>query len=199
MHRARLSAAAMTAALLLAACANETPPENEKAGDHRPSSAQPRVTATVGVTRVPVEERRSVPPLEGPRLGGGKISLADYWGQIVVLNVWASWCGPCREEAPALRRLSRETTDEGVQFLGVNTRDSTAAARAFVREFDIGYPSFHDPDGSLVLRLRGFVPPQAVPATLIIDREGRTAVRIVGPTTYDQLRTLINAVKENSG
>lgn len=85
-----------------------------------------------------------------------------------------------------------------MQFVGLNTRETTKAAQAFVREFDIGYPSFYDPDGSLVLKLRGFVPPQAVPATLIIDREGRVAVRIIGPTTYDQLRTLINAAQANT-
>lgn len=93
MRVVRMFAATMAVALLLVACANELlPPENENAskGDHTTGSARPGVPTTVGVKRLPVAERQPVPPLEGPRLGGGKVSLANYRGNIVVLNVWAS-------------------------------------------------------------------------------------------------------------
>ena len=107
------------------------------------------------------------------------------------LNIWASWCAPCRAEAPALEQLSRELGPEGVQFVGINTRDTKTAAEAFVKRFDLTYPDVWDPDGKIQLQFRGTLPPQAIPSTLVIDRQGRVAARILGKVDRTQMRELL--------
>ncbi|MEV7443806.1 TlpA disulfide reductase family protein [Streptomyces sp. NPDC091204] len=142
--------------------------------------------------------RRDAPTLAGDDLDGRPAGLAGLRGHVVVLNVWGSWCGPCRAEAEDLARLSRETPGEEVRFLGINTRDpDRAAARSFVREHGLGFPSLHDPAGELLLRFPPeLLNPQAVPSTLVIDRRGRVAVAIGGAVTDEQLRPLLARVVE---
>ena len=145
-----------------------------------------------GLTVYPIAQRPAAPNLEGVTLDGDQFALSDLSGQVVVLNVWGSWCSPCRAEAPDLARLARETESQGVRFVGIDTRDSTAAARAFVRSFDIPYPSVVDPDGQLLLQFEGIIPITAVPSTLIIDSRGNVAAKVVGQITYSTLRGLID-------
>lgn len=109
----------------------------------------------------------------------------------MVLNIWASWCGPCREEMPVLARLSRESGARGVKFLGLNSRDQEGPANELARVAGITYGSVADSDGALGLRLRGIVPVSGVPSTVVIDERGRVAARIIGPADYRALRTLI--------
>ncbi|MEU7728071.1 TlpA disulfide reductase family protein [Streptomyces sp. NPDC040724] len=136
--------------------------------------------------------------LAGDDLDGEPVGLAGFRGQVVVVNVWGSWCGPCRAEAQDLARLSRETPAEEVRFLGINTRDpDRTAARSFVREHGLGFPSLHDPSGELLLRFPPeLLNPQAIPSTLVIDRRGRIAVAIGGAVTDEQLRPLLARVVE---
>ena len=108
-----------------------------------------------------------------------------------MLNVWASWCSPCRAEAPALEELS--TSHPEVQFLGVLTRDSLVAARSFVNRFGITYPSLTD--DAILLKFHGQLTPNAIPTTLIIDSKGKIAARISGEITYSALEDLIKRVK----
>ena len=110
---------------------------------------------------------------------------------MVVLNVWASWCAPCRAEAPTLAALSAELEGTGVQFVGLDTRDSDVPARAFVERFGIGYPNVIDPDGRLQLLFGDSLPPQAIPSTLVIDPEGRVAARALGKVSESSLRGMI--------
>ena len=147
------------------------------------------------VTLVSPAERKSAPEVVGARLGGsGTISTRQYAGKVVVLNVWGSWCGPCRLEAPDLARASQETASRA-QFLGLNTKDpSPAAAEAFVRAFEIGYPSIYDPQGKVLLSFAGDLPPSGIPSTLILDGEGRIAARAIGPISKITLVTLIDDV-----
>ncbi|WP_404953345.1 TlpA family protein disulfide reductase [Streptomyces sp. 147326] len=142
--------------------------------------------------------RQDAPALAGDDLDGEPVGLARFRGQVVVLNVWGSWCGPCRAEAQDLARLSRETPAEEVRFLGINTRDpDLTAARSFVREHGLGFPSLHDPSGELLLRFPPeLLNPQAIPSTLVIDRRGRIAVAIGGAVTDEQLRPLLARVVE---
>ncbi|NXY95159.1 TlpA family protein disulfide reductase, partial [Streptomyces sp. BR123] len=142
--------------------------------------------------------RQDAPALAGEDLDGNRVGLAELRGHVVVLNVWGSWCGPCRAEADDLERLSRRTRAGGVRFLGINTRDrDRAAARSFVRAHDVTFPSLHDPEGELLLRFPPAVlDPQAVPSTLVIDRQGRIAAGIGGAVTDEQLRPLLTRVME---
>lgn len=177
--------ALLAAVVLLAGC-SQAPDDAGAQGDS--------IGFQVGdgsVTLIEPDRREPAPILTGPALGGGEISTADYEGQILLLNVWGSWCAPCRAEAPALVLADEELTD--VQFIGINTRDlDPAPAEAFVRSFEIGFPSIYDPDGSLLLGF-GQLPPAAIPSTLIIDAEGRVAARVLGETSA---LTLIELARE---
>lgn len=134
--------------------------------------------------------------LSGKTIDGDRMDLADLRGKVVVLNVWGSWCAPCRAEAPALKKASEETYELGVRFVGVDTRDNDGAAKAFERSYGITYPSFRDPDGKLPLGFNGRIPLSAVPSSVFIDRDGRIAARIIGATTYTTLSELVTHLAE---
>lgn len=136
-------------------------------------------------------DRGPAPDLAGPTLEGGEFRLSDHLGDVVVINVWASWCAPCRAEAPILESAWKQVQDDGVQFVGLDTRDTDAAARAFLDAYDITYPNVIDADGRLQLLFSDTLPPQAIPSTLVIDREGRVAGRIIGRVTESTLLGLI--------
>ncbi len=138
-----------------------------------------------------VGARQPAPDLIGPTLEGGTFRLADHLGEVVVLNVWASWCAPCRAEAPELQSLWEEFADQGVQFVGLDTRDTAAAALAFIDAYGITYPNVIDTDGRLQLLFADTLPPQAIPSTLVVDADGRVAGRILGRISEPTLRGLI--------
>jgi cytochrome c biogenesis protein CcmG, thiol:disulfide interchange protein DsbE len=124
--------------------------------------------------------RAAAPALSLPKLeGGGETSLDDYRGKVVVLNFWASWCAPCRDEAPLLERWHKRIAAQGGTVLGVNALDSTDDAREFVRRFGITYPNIRDVSGE---RLKPFGI-AAYPETFVIDRRGRIAALVRGPVT----------------
>lgn len=143
------------------------------------------------VSTIPADERPPAPEFGGPVLGGGEFDLASAEGDVVVLNVWGSWCPPCRKEAPALQAVSDELAADGVQFVGVNTRDNETGALAFEKEFGITYPSVVDPKGEALLAFRDTLPPAAIPSTLVVDRAGRLAARVLGPIGEASLRELV--------
>lgn len=143
-------------------------------------------------------QRPAAPQVAGTTLDGERLALSDLRGRVVVLNAWGSWCPPCREEAPQLARAAREFADQRVRFVGIDVRDSRQAATAFVREFDIPYPSWFDPDAQLLLRFRGLIPVHAIPTTVVIDPSGHIAARVVGKVTYPMLRGLITDVLAES-
>jgi thiol-disulfide isomerase/thioredoxin len=149
------------------------------------------------VTTIPPGEREPAPEFGGPLLGrdGAEFNLADARGEIVVLNVWGSWCPPCRKEAPALQAIHEELAEDGVRFVGVNTRDyNTTDALRFEEEFGITYPSVVDTDGRRLLAFRDTLPPNAIPTTLVIDQAGNLAARVLGEVTETTLRELIGDV-----
>jgi thiol-disulfide isomerase/thioredoxin len=139
-------------------------------------------------------ERKAAPDLRGTTLDGKPLALADYRGKVVVLNVWASWCAPCRAEAPGMERIYRSERSKGVEFVGIDTRDQPDNARAFVRNFSLTYPSLVDSGGQMVLQFKGTLPPNAIPTTLILDRQGRIAVRALKPLTEEELRRALDPV-----
>jgi thiol-disulfide isomerase/thioredoxin len=146
------------------------------------------------VTEYPETERAEPVALRGRDLSGVGVDTTAWQGGPVVLNVWGSWCAPCRTEAPALRAVSAEYAGRGVRFLGVNVKDNAAAARAFERRFQVPYPSLDDSQGRASLALSSYVPASVVPATLVLDRRGRVAARVLGATEASVLRTLLDAV-----
>ena len=139
-------------------------------------------------TYIKPEARKLAPSLVGKTLQGG--TLAENTGRIRVVNVWASWCSPCRAEAPALQELSSSLSD--VQFIGILTRDNLVAAKAFVSRFGITYPTLVD--DSILARFPGNLLPNAIPSTLIIDKNGKVAARVSGEITFSGLKDLISKV-----
>jgi thiol-disulfide isomerase/thioredoxin len=144
------------------------------------------------VTLIPPEDRQPLAEITGPDLDGeGTLSSKAYPGKVVVINVWGSWCPPCRKEAPDLQEASEETAAVA-QFLGVTSKDrQTAAPQRFVREHSITYPSIYDPSGQVLLPFSSVLPPSAIPSTMILDREGRLAVRVLAPVSKITLVQMI--------
>lgn len=149
-----------------------------------------------GTVTVLAESRRvPAPELSGRSLHGRPLALDDFSGSTVVLNVWGSWCAPCRAEAPDLVRAAERLRDQDVRFLGVNVREpGVASARAFVRNYGVPYPSIYDSDGSLLLGFRDTLPPDAIPSTLVIDERGRVAARVLGTVDTETLVGLVHDV-----
>jgi thiol-disulfide isomerase/thioredoxin len=137
------------------------------------------------VTIVAPGDREPLPALSGQTLDGSSLDLASTRGQVLVLNFWASWCGPCRSEAAGLQQASRQLASDDVRFVGIDIRDQRAAARAYEREFETSYPSLFDPSAGLTARLRGQAP-AFPPATLVIDQQGRVGARINGAVNGGQ-------------
>ena len=123
----------------------------------------------------PPDERGTVGVLSGENLtGDGTLALSDYAGKVVVLNFWGSWCGPCRAEAPELEEAAAALSAQGVQFLGVNVKDTKEAGADFLASKQVSYPSIFDPSMRTLLSIRGF-PTGSIPSTIVIDRKGRVA------------------------
>ena len=166
------------------------------AADNRAGGA---VDAKSGLTIFPAGERPPAPPLEGTTLDGEPFSLTDWAGKVVVINVWGSWCGPCRAETPHLVRLARDYDDRGVRFVGINTRDNPAAARSFARRFAMPYPSVEDDDGRALLAFRNVIPTAVVPSSVIVDRRGNLGARIIGQVSYSTLKGLLDDETSSAG
>lgn len=164
----------------------------------RSANQEGYVGAERSVTIIPPEKRVAAPEIKGAVLGEDKkeISTADLTGKVVVLNVWGSWCGPCRKEAPDLQEAS-EKTAQVAQFIGLNTRDfDQAPPIAFNRAHEITYPSIWDPTGTVLVALSDTLPPKAIPSTLVIDKQGRVAARIVGPVTETTLVDMVTDIAD---
>jgi peroxiredoxin len=192
MGRRRLIAAItgllLVAAPTLAACGG--------GAQTQVGSDQAFVSGDGSIVEVAAADRQPAPPITGQTLTGESFSLADHVGDVVVLNVWASWCAPCRSEAPALADVAADTRGKGVQLVGLVTRDSDAASRAFVDRFQLDYPHVIDSDGALQLQFRETLPPQAIPSTLIIDKQGRVAARVLGEVSAPTLRGLVEPLQQ---
>jgi thiol-disulfide isomerase/thioredoxin len=170
---------------LLAACS----------GNDRTSGEGGFIGSASRVTVVPPDQRRPVATITGPRLGGtGSVSSTDFAGRVLVVNVWGSWCPPCRQEAPDLQAASQATRSKAA-FLGITTKDADPAnAEAFVRAFKITYPSIYDPDGTALLAFDRELPPSAIPSTLVIDAHGRLAVRVLGTISRQSLVDIVDDI-----
>lgn len=170
----RLAALAGVVALLLAGCTND--PLAEQYAD---GSGQGYISSDGAYTEIPIEQRDAPIEFTGVDERGTVVSSSDFAGQVWVVNLWYASCPPCRSEAADLVAVSAAHPD--VPFLGVNISDSADVAIAFNSKFEIPYPSIMDADtASVQLALAGTVAPNAVPTTLVLDRQGRVAARISG-------------------
>jgi cytochrome c biogenesis protein CcmG/thiol:disulfide interchange protein DsbE len=134
-----------------------------------------------------VAESKPFPRLSGPAVGGGTFDTTKLAGKPFVLNVWATWCGPCAREQPALRLLQQHYGDR-VGFLGIDYRDDSSAAKAWLEQFGVGYPSLSDPSGRYAKDL-GF---PFLPDTYVVDATGTIRFAIFGETNGIQLGGLVD-------
>jgi thiol-disulfide isomerase/thioredoxin len=148
----------------------------------------------VGLTSYAISDRHSAPALKGKTFDGTPLSLGGVGqGKVVVLNVWASWCGPCREESPMLGAAAKTYAAQHVLFVGIDEADTTSAGRAFATSAGMTYASFVDPDGALLSKLK-MLPQMGIPSTLFLDTHGRIAARVIGPTTAAQLKQVLDGL-----
>lgn len=167
---------ALVAVLLLAGCASDPLAEDYRDG------VQSNYISGDGVYKeYPAGERGDPVSFEGVSDEGDAISSEDYAGEVYVANFWYAGCPPCRVEAADLQTLSEQYAPKGVSFVGVNTYDQAETSRAFARKFGVTYPSILDAnDVAVQFAFSGSVAPNAVPTTLVVDREGRVAARWSG-------------------
>jgi thiol-disulfide isomerase/thioredoxin len=158
------------------------------AGCSSPSTAAPD---TPSFTVFAVADRKPAPKLTGELLTGGAYDLAAHTGQVIVVNFWASWCGDCVVEAADFEAVYQATKADGVSFLGINTRDSQDAAIAF-ENGRTTYPSIFDTPGRVALTFD--VPPASIPATVIIDRQGRVAATVFGYVLRNHLEPVVRQI-----
>ncbi len=145
----------------------------------------------IGMTVIPEAERGQPLTLAGMDLDGAPLSLGDSLGEVTVVNSWATWCAPCRTEMPEFADVATKLDGQGVTFVGINVQDDLDAAREYTA--DTPYRSIVDPDGSLVAQIPD-VPPRSLPITVILDGQGRVAVRIVGPIVLGTLEDTVLSV-----
>lgn len=157
------------------------------------SSNPPQPTVAERLSAAKASGQQARPFTLDALAGRGSISLDQFLGKIVVLNVWASWCPPCRQEAPQLESVWRSYRDRGVQFLGVDHKDSRSAAMAFQRQFGVTYPSAFDPQGTVAAQY-GLV---GIPSTVIIDSRGRVRYRFLGKIDAPLLSAALDGVLSN--
>jgi peroxiredoxin len=139
----------------------------------------------------PVGQRPTAPKFTATSLTGTPINFAGYRGKIVVLNVWGSWCSPCRGEGQTLKYLDEQYGPQGVAFLGDDIQDTPTNALAFTRGEGISYPSVNDSNAAVEQRLAIAVPISGTPTTLVIDKTGHIAGMIDGAVTYPDLTALL--------
>jgi thiol-disulfide isomerase/thioredoxin len=126
-----------------------------------------------------------------------ELSLTDLQGRVVIVNFWASWCGPCRIEQPDLNAVHALLPDTEVVLIGVNIEDTEANALAHLAEFDVPYPSLFDPVNELAGRFSG-IGARTIPTTLFLDTEGRVAARLLGLTDAREIVALTSAILSGS-
>ncbi|WP_405944388.1 TlpA family protein disulfide reductase [Streptomyces sp. NBC_00932] len=188
-RRAQLGAVVASCVLVLSACGSGSTVGSSQGSRY--------VTSADGIVTAAKSSREGAPDLSGKTLEGAALDVSSaYKGKVVVVNVWGSWCSPCRAEARNLEKVAKELKPKGVEFVGINTSDpSTGPAKAFEKSYGITYPSLYDPAGKLVLRFpAGSLSPQAIPSTLVIDRNGKIAARKLSGVEEGTLHKMIDPV-----
>ncbi|WP_328300196.1 TlpA family protein disulfide reductase [Streptomyces sp. NBC_00435] len=186
-----LTAVTLASALTLTACG-----DSDGGSKSSGSAGGNYVTGSSGIATVAKADRDEAPKLDGDTVDGKTLDTSTLKGKVVVLNVWGSWCPPCRAEAPYFAKVAKELEAAGqpVAFVGINTRDNTKQnAASFEETYGITYPSLFDPDGKLMLRFpKGTLNPNAIPSTIVLDKDGRIAARTLVALNEEKLRSMID-------
>ena len=183
-------AAALALAVTLAAC---TGGGDTLADEYREGSGKGYIAGDYDVVEIPAAERGEPVEFAGVTELGDPVSNKDSAGEVLVVNFWYAACGPCRVEAPLLENVWQEYQGQDVSFVGVNTYDQADTALAFADNYGVTYPSVIDiNDKNVGLAFADATPIQATPTTLVLDREGRVAARIIGQLESESiLSTLV--------
>jgi peroxiredoxin len=192
----RRAALALTSAAALAALGACSSDPNSIAEQAKKGDQKGYIAGNGAIEQIPVDKRLEPVTLEGTTLDGRRWSSTSERGkQIVVVNLWGSWCPPCIEEVPALEKVwsDVQAAKKPVQFMGIDCREDAQRGAAFVRTQKMTYPSLSDESGVLILAF-GRQAPTSPPSTLILDLEGRVAARANGAVTETTLRGLIDDV-----
>ena len=176
-------------AVPLAACTVKDDPlaQQARAGDNKNY-----IAGDGAVEEYAVVQRTAPVSITATTYQGNEVDFSNWVGTPVVMNFWYAACAPCRIEAPHLRKLTEQFEGQ-VNFLGVNVRDEKEAALAFERSFEIPYESVQDTSGDIQLAMTEYVPLQAVPTTLVLDRNGSVRARVIGAVEEGTLRALIQS------
>ena len=175
LRRRGLLVTAVAAAMLFSGCATDP-----LADQYRQGSDKGFISGDGTYTEILPADRGEPIEFTGSTETGATVTSADYRGQVLVVNFWYAECAPCRAEAPDLEDAFQATKDDGASFLGVNVRNQAETAISFAKTHGITFPSVIDTDSALQLAFSSDVPPNAVPTTLVLDKEGRVASRILG-------------------
>lgn len=194
--RALSTISLLAAATMLAGCSGN----DGLIDQYRAGSDKGYIAGDFRVAEIEPEDRTEPVVFEGPVESGEIVSSDQYRGDVLVVNFWYAACGPCRVEAPVLEETYTSFDGQDVSFLGVNTQDSAAIARAFAETYGVTYPSaLAAQDGALKLAFARAAPLTATPVTLVLDTEGRVAARIIGELPDDSiLKTLVRDTLEES-
>ena len=178
---------ALLAAVSLTACTGKDAVD-QSSGDFR------FVSGTSKGKLIDVAKRTQAGAFSGDGLSGGTINLADYAGKIVVINFWATWCGPCTVETPQFDSVYRTVKDKGVQFVGIDTKETSRdSARAVVTDNKITYPMMWDEQGKTAVAL-GKIPAQALPFTVLLDKQHRVAAVYLSSLSAKDLQPVLNTL-----
>lgn len=188
MKLARSAAAVCCAALLLTGCSGRSAVD-QGSGSFRYIGTTPR-----GTTIAPAD-RKVAGQVTGSLIGGGTFSLAAERGKVVVLNFWASWCAPCRNESPGLDSLYREMKASGVQMVGLDVKDPNLdSALSFLKDYHISYPIVRDPNAETALELGNVPLSIGLPWTVVVDKQQRVAAVYNGEVLPADLRPVLTAL-----
>lgn len=192
----RLAGALTAAALALGAAACSDPNSVAEQAKANPDAGY--VAGDGSIVAVTPEDRKEPVTLSGETLDGGTLALEDLRGKVVVVNLWASWCGPCEAEAPHLVALAEKYEGEPVELVGIDYREpskETGAAQA--KAWGFTWPSIFDKTGTSAIEMQGVLASQ--PSTAILDTEGRIAASVQGATTEATLAGLVDDVLAEGG